>query len=406
MKLKSLRRSTTTQARSFICLLVCCCVILLILTQFGLVLRLSSFAKKAPGAVVSCFTGTKNARTALPFIMNRMFGMRFITFEEYNAQPASWDIWATCSTAQKDRIPPSLAMMIDESSSSQGLVTFLPGRCPFAAKAGLWIGLEQRFGAEGAATIVPKTFVHPNIRVDRFKEFAEMHPPVNTTFISKSGHRQRGIREIEFDPQNRSKFVATVLKLSPTVIQLKLESRRYLNRRTAFRTYTWIECKSPLTATATVDWNSPAYVANESEDLIASGYTKSTEEFSTHELLLAMGIATEIKQAVVKKVSKLLIAFTPIMCKNLPIQSNVRTEELFALDWIPMEDGQDAMLLEINRFPDMDLHGKELPTMGKKDWLKLCTYLRRFPQRLVKPEHDIYYKRCLEAREESVAEML
>lgn len=350
------------------------------------------------GVVVSCFTALSREPSALPLVLSAFLGMEFVAHDALTPS-GKWDVWATCSTSHKDRIPPAMA-----SSSENALVLFLPGKCSLAAKAGLWQGLESRFGVHEAEKIAPRTIVRPAQHEDLLREYLDTLL-VNTTFVTKSGHRQRGIQELQLDVAHPDEFIRQVLELQPVVLQLKQESARYDNRRTAFRTYTWIQCQPNNRASATIDWNSPAYVALEEHSLVASGYTNAVEEFSTHELLTRLGIAHQVKPAVQRKVSKVLVAFGSQMCQgHVPSAGGRRTEELFALDWVPTEKG-DAMLLEVNRFPDTRLHAPALGGYTKKDWLKLCTHLRRFPEHAVLPAQRAHHRRCLAEAQESVADM-
>ncbi|KAH9253199.1 hypothetical protein BASA81_008881 [Batrachochytrium salamandrivorans] len=357
-----------------------------------------------PGVVISCFTTLGWEPSALPVVLSEFLGMQFVTHDGLNST-IEWDVWATCSTSSRDRIPPAMARSLENS-----LVMFLPGKCLLAAKAGLWQGLESRFGVHEAEKIAPRTIVRPAQHETLLREYLDTLS-VNTTFVTKSGHRQRGIQELKMDLKNKPEFIRQVLELQPVVIQVKQESIRYNNRRTAFRTYTWIQCKPNNRASAIIDWNSPAYVAVEEHSLIASGYTSAAEEFSTHELLTKLGIAHQVKSAVQRKVSKVLVAFGSQMCQGyVPWGAGRQTEELFALDWIPT--GSDAMLLEVNRFPDIRLHysistgENPIRQYTKKDWLKVCTHLRRFPEQLVLPAQRTHHRRCLAEAQESIVEMI
>lgn len=300
-----------------------------------------------------------------------------------------FNVWYPCGTLKLGRTPPKIEFAIANS-----LVLNVPGNCPFAAKAGLWEGLVKKLGVELASKICPMTWTHPQKKLDQVRDYAQAHP--DAEFVFKSGHRQHGIQVFKANDANLWDWLTQNF---PNVGQVAVTTPlKKENRRVAFRTYVWIQCHSSTVSSALVDWRSPAYVAASNEAFIASGYSSSTKIENTYDLLnelLTKDEFQKMKNVLLAKVSAFLYSFEQIFCDGLVTSPSIETKvmELLAFDWVPQRLSNliDPILLETNRYPDIMLEDPETLT-NAKDWLKICTVIRRFKNSFVKSR----FARCFQ----------
>ena len=315
----------------------------------------------------------------------------------------NWNVWLPCGTQAGDRMIPDVS---NASTIRSSIVLNIPGKTPSASKSGLWQGLVAALGEERASSIVPKSFMNPITNLEPLLEYAKANPDVN--FIFKTGrHRQKGVKLISAKEDIQS----LVNTINPSIVQVSVETLRKNGRRTAFRTYVWIRCTALRKAVALIDWISPGYVAATESDFVASGYTPNsrTEHMNAWELIQQLlpdeESRTQMILAIENNVSLFLEAFQSFMCDVDPSASNIfqktAIQEMFGFDWIPVLSKESnkphALLLEANRFPDMSVTSD---LRNPKDWIKVCTVLRRLSQRPPSPD----WNPCYVSRKESAVE--
>jgi len=345
--------------------------------------------------------------SAAMYVATQVFHLRYLhpSALQTVGEQQLWNVWISCGTSLHDRSVPDIKSAVPFGA----IALYIPGKTPFAAKAGLWQGLVDRFGAERAARIAPMTFIRPIENLAMLEQYVADHPDVS--FILKTGkHRQKGTHLLS-PKSDRDSFFRTIMEINPAVVQVSVDTVRTKdrNQRTAFRTYVWVRCVEPGKAIASIEWKSPGYIALSEQDYVASGYTKGNvpkpNAIELLQMLFEGESLTQVIRAVEAKVSAFLHTFQGDMCISTvdpEVYSRLLVMEMFGFDWIPvLRDGKpDALLLETNRFADMSLHDSSHP--DDKDWLKLCTVMRRFAAESVDPRFQKCYDGPYESRVEAL----